>query len=43
MKAGHPDCQDAGGTKKFIRAVDRLFDILNTKSLYEKGFTKPLF
>ena len=43
MDSGHTDCSDAAGTIKFIRVIDRLFDTINVKSLYGKGFKKPLF
>ena len=43
MDSGHTDCSDAAGTIKFIRVIDRLFDTFNVKSLYGKGFKKPLF
>ena len=43
MKSGHPDFADAHGTIFFIRTVDQLFDLLNSRSPFGKGFTKPLF
>ncbi|CAI6368667.1 unnamed protein product [Macrosiphum euphorbiae] len=30
-------------TIKFIRTIDRLFDFLNTRSPFGKGFKKPLY
>ena len=38
----YPGCEDVEGTVKFIRTSDRLFYMMNTKSLYGKGFKKPL-
>ena len=34
----HPDFQDVDGTVTFIRNIDRLFDILNSRSPFGKGF-----
>lgn len=34
--------KDAGPTIKFIRVVDRLFDLLNSKNPFAKGFKQPL-
>jgi hypothetical protein len=42
MKSGHPQLSDAAGTIKFIRIIDRLFDILNSRSPFGKRFKKPL-
>ena len=41
--AHHPSCADAEGTINFIRVVDRLFDVLNSRSPYAKGYKKPLY
>ena len=43
MEVGHPDCVDATGTIRFIRVIDQLFDLLNSRSPYAKGFKKALF
>ena len=43
MKSGHPDFADAQGTIRFIRVIDQLFDLLNSRSPFGKGFKKPLF
>ena len=32
MKAGHPSFIDAEGTIVFIRTIDKLFDILDSRS-----------
>ena len=39
---GLPQFQNSEGTVKFIRTVDRLFDLLNAKSPHGKGFKSPL-
>ena len=38
LKEGDPKFQGANGTIKFIRVVDRLFDLLNSRSPHGKGF-----
>ena len=43
MNTGHPEFSDAAATIKFIRIVDRLFDVLNSRSAFNKGYKKPLF
>ena len=43
MKSGDPQFIDAEGTIKFIRVIDQLFDLLNTRNAFSKGFKKPLF
>ena len=43
MMSGHPEFADAEGTIRFIRIVDRLFDLLNSRSPFGKGYRKPLF
>ena len=40
--AHHPGFADCEGTVVFIRTIDRLFDLLNSRSLYGKGFKQPL-
>ena len=42
MYSGHPFIQNAEATIHFMRTIDRLFDILNVKNLYGKGFKQPL-
>ena len=42
MLANHPYFADAGGTIKFIRVIDKLFDLLNSRNLHAKGFKRPL-
>ena len=42
MIAGHPGFEDANGTIMFIRMVGRLFDFLNTRSPFGKGYKKTL-
>lgn len=39
---GVKEFQDCEATVKFIETVDWLFDILNSRSPYGKGFKKPL-
>ena len=39
---GHPDFADADGTIKFIRVIDRLFDLLNSRNPHATGFKRPL-
>ena len=43
MKSGHPAFEDAEGTIRFIRIIDRLFDLLNIRNPFGKGYKKPLF
>jgi hypothetical protein len=43
MTSGHPLFRDAEGTIRFIRIIDRLFDLLNIRNPYGKGFKKTLF
>ena len=43
VNSGHSEYQDAHGTIQFIRIIERLFDLLNRRSPYAKGFKKPLF
>ena len=43
MKSGHPNFADAKGTIRFIRIIDQLFDLLNSRNPFGKGFKKPLF
>ena len=43
MLSGHPKFADASGTIRFIRIVDRLFDLLNSRSPFGKGYKRPLF
>ena len=42
MHAGHPSFKNAEGTIEFIRIIDRLFDLLNVRNTYGKGFKQPL-
>ena len=41
-ETGHPNFQGAAATIKFIRVVDRLFDLLNARSSHGKGFKSPM-
>ena len=43
MKSGDPQFRDAKGKIKFIRVIDQLFNLLNSRSAFSKGFKKPLF
>ena len=42
MDAGHPSFSDAKGTIKFIRYVDKKFDILNSRNPKGKGYKQPI-
>ena len=41
-KSGDPRFQGSEGTIEFIRVVDRLFDLLNSRNPYATGYKKPL-
>ena len=43
MKSAHPELVDAQGTIHFIRLVGQLFDLMNPRSPFRKGFKKPFF
>ncbi|KAG5862941.1 hypothetical protein JTB14_008034 [Gonioctena quinquepunctata] len=38
----HPDFKDAAPTIEFIRIIDRLFDLLNSRNPFAKGYKTPL-
>lgn len=38
----HPDFKEVGATVAFIRRIDKLFDLLNSRSPWAKGFKAPL-
>ena len=38
----HPEFKYAGATVHFIRCVDKLFDLCNSRNMYAKGFKTPL-
>ena len=40
--SGHPSFCDSEGTIRFIRTIDRLFDLLNTRNPFGNGFKTPL-
>ena len=40
--SGHPSFCDSEGTIKFIRTIDKLFDLLNTRNPFGNGFKTPL-
>ena len=42
MESGHPSFIDAAGTIRFIRVIDKLFDLHNSKNLHARGYKKPL-
>ncbi len=42
MDRGIPGFEDATGTVSFIRVVDRLFDFLNSRSRFSKGYKQPV-
>jgi len=41
-KIGHPGFENSEATVKFIRMVDRCFDVLNSRSPFGKGFKQPI-
>ena len=43
MPAGNPDFANADGTIDFIRTLDRLFDLMNARSPFRKGYRRPFF
>ena len=43
MLSGHPSFHDAQGTLDFIRTINQLFDLLNSRSPFGKDLKKPLF
>ena len=42
MQVKHPEFIEAAGNIQFIRYIDQLFDLLNSRNLNAKGFKKPL-
>ena len=42
LLSGHPSFIHAGATINFIRIIGRLFDLLNSKNLFTKGYKRPL-
>ena len=42
MNYGIPGFEDAAGTVSFIRMVDCLFDFLNSRSRFSKGYKQPV-
>ena len=42
VSAKHPSFCDSQGTVKFIRTIDQLFDMLNSRNPIGKGFKTPL-
>ena len=40
--SGHPFFKDALPTVDFIRKIDRLFDLLNSRNPHGKGFKAPM-
>jgi hypothetical protein len=42
MKCGEEGFEDAAGTVNFIRIIDRLFDMMNSKNAFAQGFKQPL-
>jgi len=40
---GFQDFQNSSATVKFLRTIDRLFDILNSRNSFEKGFKTHIF
>ena len=42
MYPAYPSFQNAEATAHFMRTIDRLFNILNVKNLYDRGFKQSL-
>ena len=42
IESAHPFFANASATIRFIRILDELFDLLNSKNLYGRRFKKPL-
>ena len=42
MRFGHAEFQNAEGTVEFIRVLNKLFDLLNVRNPFGKGFKQPL-
>ena len=40
---GAPEFQGSSATTKFIRTLDRIFDFLNSRNPFGKGFKRPIF
>lgn len=38
----HPNFQGAGPTIYFLRQIDKLFDILNSKNIFGRGYKQPI-
>lgn len=34
--------EDSTGTEKFLKIINNTFDVLNSKSIYQKGWKKPI-
>ena len=43
MVSQHPSFLGANGTIRFIRVIDKLFDMLNSRNTNCKSFKKPLY
>jgi hypothetical protein len=42
-KSGHPDFIGSEATTEFIRIFDRIFDIMNSRTPYQRGYKRPLY
>lgn len=42
MKSGHSDFGEAAPTVEFIRIIDRIFDLLNSRNPYLRGFKQAI-
>ena len=42
MQSGNSDFKTAEGTIEFIRTMDKLFDLLNVRNPFGKGYKQPL-
>lgn len=42
QQKGEPSFQNSGATIFFLRQIDRIFDILNSRIPYSKGFKSPI-
>ena len=41
--SGHPDFVGSEATVEFLRIFDRLFDVMNSRSVFASGFKSPMF
>lgn len=39
---GVPGCEKSEGTERFLRVINNVFDVLNSRNVHQKGWKKPL-